>query len=439
MNTLYFLTDDLRLEDNPTLVAALGSKTLTFVFCIDEKNFFTDRFGNRKIGVHRWRFVRESLLDLMSALSHHGQTVNIIPGNPGEVLSGLLASRRFDRLIRSRQHAVSKVAVWQHLCSKFPDVRFDEYDCSTLYSLDSIQFAKSFLETFSQFRRNLDGEPFRELVSEPKSIPKASSYEIDGRLIEWPDKKSTALGGARNGKEHLNAYFETEAASTYKETRNELSGNFFSTGFSPWLAQGCLSPMQIFSKLQNFERANGANESTRWILFELMWREFFRWHAKHHRQGLFEFSGINGRRPLTSFYRERFLSWRNGNTPWPIVNACMNELRETGALSNRGRQIVASALVNELGLDWRCGAGYFEEALLDYDQCSNWGNWQYIAGVGSDPKGGRHFNLDKQAELWDADNSYRRRWAGDGSGKPLDRLDYYGWPSEGKAGDSPET
>ena len=105
-------------------------------------------------------------------------------------------------------------------------------------------------------------------------------------------------------------------------------------------------------------------------------------------------------------------------------------------LSNRGRQIAASSLVNELGLDWRCGAGYFEERLVDYDPCSNWGNWQYIAGVGSDPRGGRHFNLEKQAETWDPKGIYRRRWARESTTGPLDSQDYYGWPVEVQDRDS---
>ena len=84
----------------------------------------------------------------------------------------------------------------------------------------------------------------------------------------------------------------------------------------------------------------------------------------------------------------------------------MHQLVQTGWMSNRGRQIVASCLVNELGLDWRYGAAFFEKHLVDYDVASNYGNWQYIAGVGCDPRGGRHFNLEKQAEIFDPDGVF---------------------------------
>ena len=88
----------------------------------------------------------------------------------------------------------------------------------------------------------------------------------------------------------------------------------------------------------------------------------------------------------------------------------MKQLSATDYLSNRGRQIAASCLINELEGDWRYGAAWFENQLIDYDVAANWGNWQYLAGVGADPRGGRHFNLAKQTEIYDADGRYRSRW-----------------------------
>ena len=106
----------------------------------------------------------------------------------------------------------------------------------------------------------------------------------------------------------------------------------------------------------------------------------------------------------------------------------MNQLNETGYLSNRGRQIVASCLIHELALDWRCGAAYFEHQLIDYDVASNWGNWQYIAGVGADPRGGRHFNLAKQTQLYDPENVFINHWSKDEHTVPIDTYDAADWP-----------
>jgi deoxyribodipyrimidine photo-lyase len=102
--------------------------------------------------------------------------------------------------------------------------------------------------------------------------------------------------------------------------------------------------------------------------------------------------------------------WINAQTASDFVNANMIELRETGFMSNRGRQIVASYLINDLKVDWRYGAAYFEEQLVDYDVCSNWGNWAYLAGVGNDPRSNRYFDTTKQAETYDRNGDYRKRW-----------------------------
>lgn len=89
----------------------------------------------------------------------------------------------------------------------------------------------------------------------------------------------------------------------------------------------------------------------------------------------------------------------------------MRELAATGYISNRMRQIVASYLIHELGCDWRAGAAWFESRLIDFDICSNQGNWLYIAGYGTDPRGGRRFNPDKQAAEHDPDGNYRALWS----------------------------
>ena len=147
-----------------------------------------------------------------------------------------------------------------------------------------------------------------------------------------------------------------------------------------------------------------------------------------HEKRLFAFQGIKQQKPLTSFYPERFRKWCSGNTPYPLVNACMKQLNATGFMSNRGRQIVASCLVNELAVDWRYGAAYFEQQLLDYDVASNWGNWQYLAGVGADPRGKRYFDLNKQTRQYDPDGLFINKWQGGIQNLPLDSVDAADWP-----------
>eukprot|EP00095_Tigriopus_kingsejongensis_P000662 maker-scaffold331_size203155-snap-gene-0.2 protein:Tk00662 transcript:maker-scaffold331_size203155-snap-gene-0.2-mRNA-1 annotation:"fad-binding protein" len=206
-------------------------------------------------------------------------------------------------------------------------------------------------------------------------------------------------------------------------TRNAFDGIENSTKFSPWLALGCVSPKTIYRHLKQFEADHGSNDSTYWIYFELLWREYFYWTCLSLGSSLF---GDSSNRQLYSPNSSatsnlNFAKWKSGNTNYPIVDACMRQLNETGYMSNRGRQLTASCLIYELGIDWRHGAAYFESQLIDHDVASNWGNWAYIAGAlnkpahneqtknQSQPKS-RHFDLAKQTEMYDPDHSFINQW-----------------------------
>jgi deoxyribodipyrimidine photo-lyase len=131
---------------------------------------------------------------------------------------------------------------------------------------------------------------------------------------------------------------------------------------------------------------------------------------KHHDKFFSEF-GIKEKSDNSNKHNDELLDqWINGKTGVDFVDANMIELKLTGFMSNRGRQNVASYLCNDLKLDWRYGAAYFEQQLIDYDVCSNWCNWAYIAGVGNDPRDKRYFNIEKQANEYDKNNEFRNLW-----------------------------
>lgn len=220
-------------------------------------------------------------------------------------------------------------------------------------------------------------------------------------------------GGETAGLERLRYYlWETKAVQTYKETRNGLIGSDYSTKFSAWLAQGCLSPKMIYQEVKAFEAEYGSNKSTYWVIFELLWRDFFRFMAKKYGDKIFSLSGTKGDDsdvPKTEDLR-LLDKWIEGKTGVPFIDANMREIRETGFMSNRGRQNVASFLVKDLKLNWLLGAEYFESQLIDYDVASNYGNWSYVAGVGSDPRENRYFNILSQAKRYDPHGEYVKLW-----------------------------
>ena len=221
-------------------------------------------------------------------------------------------------------------------------------------------------------------------------------------------------GGVEAGQKRAQKWiWESHNIFTYKITRNQLRGADFSSRFSPWLSLGCLSSREIFWEVKKYESKYSANESTYWLIFELLWRDFFQFLARVHGPKIFHRKGLHPERSLTvepADAESLFSNWKMGTTMDPFINANMNELRLTGWMSNRGRQNVASYLINNLGLDWRRGAQWFEEQLIDYDPCSNYGNWLYLAGYGNDPRTNRCFNITKQAGLYDPTGSYQKDW-----------------------------
>ena len=173
---------------------------------------------------------------------------------------------------------------------------------------------------------------------------------------------------------------------------------------------GCLSPRQVFETVQQYEAERVKNDSTYWLVFELLWRDYFRFICAKHGDNVFYPSGLRGLRIDWKQDWERFDAWREGMTGYPLVDANMREIAASGYMSNRGRQNVASFLTKNLGIDWRMGAEWFESLLVDYDPCSNYGNWNYTAGVGNDARGFRYFNIPKQSKDYDPEGTYVKHW-----------------------------
>ncbi len=435
-NAIYWFNNDLRLSDNPALSHALCREpVIGFVYCFDPKLFSTGRFLSKSMGAIRYRFLRESIDCLDAQLNLHGQHLNVYYQHPVKLIKQLYQDYKVTRIyvsVHAGYYERKTIGQVQHL---IPDIEFIRLDTHTLYKSDELPFPINDLPaTFSKFRKLIEQSDLKVAAPMPRpydfSRPLIEKKEWRAALPDYASSTGQFKGGERAGLVHLTQYFSQNHAQTYKHTRNVLDEWGASTKFSPWLAHGCISPKHVAHLLKQHESRKGANESTYWIYFELLWREYFQWYAHKHSYKLFTFKGIQNSKPLTSFYDERYQRWCQGNTLYPIVNACMKQLNATGYMSNRGRQLVASCFVNELKLDWRYGAAYFEEQLVDYDVASNWGNWQYLAGTGADPRGLRHFNLEKQTEIYDPQKIFINKWKGNDTCLSHDAIDAVGWPLE---------
>ncbi|KAI8547712.1 hypothetical protein RHMOL_Rhmol07G0217200 [Rhododendron molle] len=192
-------------------------------------------------------------------------------------------------------------------------------------------------------------------------------------------------------------------------------------------AKICLSlSLDSGGKVKRYEKERLSNDSTYWVLFELIWRDYFRFLSIKYGNSIFHLGGPRKLKLSWSQDQLLFESWRDGRTGYPLIDANMKELSTTGFMSNRGRQIVCSFLVRDMGIDWRMGAEWFETCLLDYDPCSNYGNWTYGAGVGNDPREDRYFSIPKQAQTYDSEGSYVAYWLPELEALPKEKRNFPG-------------
>ena len=202
-----------------------------------------------------------------------------------------------------------------------------------------------------------------------------------------------------------------------------MIGGDYSSKFSAYLGQGCLSPKMIYHELKKYEAVRGDNRSTYWLFFELLWRDYFRLIGKKHEELIFKIGGLTGKPDKKWQSDERLFGiWKEGKTGIPFIDANMRELNATGFMSNRGRQNVASFLIKDLNINWIMGAEWFESQLVDYDPCSNYVNWMYIAGVGNDPREDRYFNIMSQATRYDAKGDYVKLWLPELQNVPIEKI-----------------
>ncbi len=422
---VWFKTD-LRLHDNETLIRAIEENdTIIPVYCVNPQELNESNGKIQKTGEFRLQFLLESIAELDKNLRKLGAGLLLLVGNPLEEIPKIAFQYSVRKVYAKREVAIFEKQLnlqieqelWKQKCL------FEEYSTSTLYLATDLPFSlKDIPEVFTNFRKRVEKETeIRAVFDAPKNINsptipplKLPTFEELGREEKQTDERQVLAfkGGENNSLERLNYYlFESHLIKNYKETRNGLVGGNYSSKFSPWLANGCVSPRKIYAEIKKYEAEFGANESTYWLIFELIWRDYFRFIFKKHQHKLFTFNGISGQKnapPEPNF--SLIEDWKMGRTGNDFIDANMNELRLTGFMSNRGRQNVASYFIHEMQQDWRIGARYFEQQLIDYDSSSNWGNWAYLAGVGNDPRSGRQFNIEKQAKDYDPNRAYRNLW-----------------------------
>lgn len=419
---------DLRLHDNEALTDAIQlCDDVIPVYVFDERLYEgSTSFGFPKIDRFRAQFIIESVEDLRRSLRSKGSDLIVRYGKPEEIIFEIASSLHTSWIFCNRERTQEEVQVQDTLEQKLwtvgQEMRY--YRGKMLFYTADLPFpVPQTPDVFTHFRKEVEKiVPIRKPITSPDRIPLFSKVD-PGKIPSLPDlgfdtcardeRAAFAFkGGENEGLERLKYYlWESDHISSYKKTRNGLLGEDYSSKFSPYLAQGCLSPKKIYYEISEYERKVKKNQSTYWLKFELMWRDFFRFMAKKHGNKIFLKGGIQSKvDPRWSNDMETFHKWASGSTGIPFIDANMTELNRTGFMSNRGRQNVASFLIKDLGINWLLGAEYFESLLIDYDPASNYGNWNYLAGVGSDPVENRYFNILSQAQRYDPEGAYVKHW-----------------------------
>ena len=398
---IFWFRRDLRLDDNCGLFNALSSdKKVLPIFIFDE-----DILNKLPKDDSRVSFLHQELENIQEQLLKINSSISVFHGKPVEIFKDLLEKYSIDTVFTNHDYepyAIKRdLEIKDFLESKnssfktFKDqVIFERAEIvkkdGTAYKVYT-PYSKKWIEAFQLQRiqffpseeklENLIKNETHQFLSLEEigfiaSSIKVASYKVDATLID-----------------------------TYEETRNFPAKNSTSR-LGTHLRFGTVSIRKMVDK------ASKSNNNT--FLKELIWREFFMqilWHFPHTTKESFK---PQYDRILWRNNEEEFNAWCKGKTGYPLVDAGMRELNQTGFMHNRVRMLVGSFLCKHLLIDWRWGEAYFAEKLHDYEQSSNIGNWQWVAGTGVDASPYfRVFNPTTQILKFDKNLEYINKWVPD--------------------------
>ncbi|MDT0293200.1 DASH family cryptochrome [Mesonia ostreae] len=423
---LIWFRNDLRTRDQLSLYKAQQEcDKLIAVYFFNPNHYELTNYGFKKTEKFRAQFLIETVENLRENLKKLHISLLVFKEQPHEVIDKLIQEFSIEDIFYQEEWTSEEVLeVKKVKDSVSNNVAFNSSYDQFLIEPPALPYSdfEKIPEVFTRFRKKLEKDwqvssctpqikafPYGNLIQQTTAIPTLEelgllSFEKDSRSA-FPFK-----GGEEEALNRLfNYVWETDRIAVYKKTRNGLLGKDYSSKLSAWLANGSISAKAIYWEVKKYEKERTKNQSTYWLIFELLWRDYFKYISLKHGASIFKLQGISSKNLEWNQDKEAFERWKNGTTQNSFINANMLEIRKTGFMSNRGRQNVNSYWAKELYQDWRIGAAYFESMLVDYDVHSNWGNWMYNSGVGNDPRD-RKFHIKSQAERYDPRGKYQQTW-----------------------------
>ncbi len=398
-------TRDLRVRDNPALIAACEADCVVPLFIVDEP-----LLGHPAVGVNRIRFLLDALADLDRSLRLIGgalvvrrgdwlnELMTVVEACGADVVhlsdDGSARAKRRLRELRSRAES-SKVEIVTH-----PGV-------TVVAAGEVLTAAGTPFQMFTPYYRRWIALRWRDLAPSPRAIALPSGIDV-GSIPSLEDvtqrrpSPRIAAGGEVAGLDALRTWTAGQLAR-YGASHDAIADDATSR-ISPYLHFGCLSPLEVATRLRD---RPGGDEFVR----QLCWRDFF--HQLLSSRPDLAYADMHDRGIPSGTADESFAAWCNGQTGYPLVDAGMRQLRSEGCMHNRVRMVVASFLTKDLDVPWQVGARYFMEHLVDGDLANNQLNWQWVAGTGTDANPHRIFNPIRQSERFDPDGAYIRRYVGE--------------------------
>ena len=395
---LFWFRRDLREADNAGFFHALSEANAVLpVFVFDEN--ITNKLpkNDARIG-----FIHKHISKLDTIFREKGSGMLVKKGNPSDCISSWCTAYNITAVYTNEDYepyARKRDAEMQRKLAEM-GVEFKTFKDQVLFTPDEVL--------------KKDGTPYKVYTPysriwlaqmEEQGVPNFPSEKLLDKLFKSDLEEIPTLEaiGFSKGQHDIPAASESKSMmDAYDDTRNFPSMDSTSK-LGVYLRFGAVSIRKIIAK------ARKSTQPT--FLKELVWREFFMqilWHYPHTTESSFkpQYDRIDWRNN-----EEEFKKWCEGKTGYPLVDAGMRELNQTGFMHNRVRMLVGSFLCKHLLIDWRWGEAYFAEKLLDYEQSSNVGNWQWVAGSGVDAAPYfRVFNPTEQVKKFDKDHKYIQKW-----------------------------
>ncbi|MGV3508572.1 MAG: DASH family cryptochrome [Sphingobacteriaceae bacterium] len=385
---LVWFRNDLRVHDNEILLEAVKrAETIIPVFCFDPRYFTKTKYETIKTGPFRAKFLLECVNGLRQSLQKLGGDLMVKFGLPETILPEICQQYAVSEVYHHREVAAEETEISENVETVLwkQQINLKHFIGHTLYHKEDLPFPiKDIPDAFITFKKKIERDSsVRPGFETPKQVKIPTNMET-GDLpsladlgIEAPQFDERAqyrfIGGEEQGLLRLKDFL-AHYKSPPKGQKNVTTTTSL---LSPWLALGCLSPREVYWQVKNYEREHPSTDIAANIVLELQWRDYFRFMLKKHGSN----TTYSSNEPEAA-EAEAFNRWKLGETGIPLTDACMVELNSTGYINSKCRQQVAISLVKDLGVNWKAGAAYFEEKLIDYSPASNWGNWTYIAGEG---------------------------------------------------------